>query len=107
MSALLLNADAHEVREGACLYRALDDGRELAVYRMLPGQFRLTIGDQGDGGYDNGWCFHAANLPDLIVLVAEWDGAGDPPGPWYRDLETGRRREFDAEGNVVREFVRR
>lgn len=96
---------AAAVRAGAVGYRALDDGRELVVYPMLPGQHRLAVGTQGDGGYDDAWCFHA--LADVLPSLEAWDGAGDPPGRWYRHIGSGRRRRHDADGNVIHEEVRR
>lgn len=104
MADLLVGAEAGAVREGAVLYRALDDGRELMAVQMLPGQHRLILGEQDAPTHDDAWCYH--DVGDVLVAVAHWDGVGDPPGLWYRHIGSGRRREFDAAGNVTKEEVR-
>lgn len=95
-----------EARSGTVAYRITEDGVELTLYPMIMGQVRLCVGEPDAATYDKAWCFHSAAA--AAVTVATWDGVGDkPPGPWYRDLQTGERREFDADGNVVREWVQR
>lgn len=98
-------AAAAEIRAGAVLYRALEDGRELVVYPMLPGQHRLTIGDQGSQIYADAWCY--PNVVYTAEALVMWDGQGDPPGPWFRHIGSGRRRRFNEIGDVVEEYVLR
>ena len=69
-----------ESRPRASAYRALPDGRELVVYRMLF-TWRLCLGDQEAQTYDRHWCFHTS---EEAVRALEWDGNGDPPGAWIK-----------------------
>lgn len=93
-------------RPGSLASRVLRDGMELTLYPMIPGQVRLCYGEAGAPVFDRAWCFHDAEA--AMRVVETWDGGSDkPPGPWYRDLQTGERRELDAEGNVIREWVAR
>jgi hypothetical protein len=77
-------ADAASVippgRERCAAYRALPDGRELVVYRMLF-TWRLCLGDQGSMVYDRHWCFPVAEFETVRAVVESWDGDGEPPGP--------------------------
>jgi hypothetical protein len=80
-----------EDRPGSLFHRVLEDGvTELTVYPMTFGKARLCIGLVGDGGYDDGWCYED---PLMAIRAAEtWDGRGDPPVGWHRQISTGRRR---------------
>lgn len=90
---------------GALAYRKLDDGRELTLYPGIMGTVRVCIGGRDGVTYDDAWCF--VKPSDGIAAVEHWDGEGDPPGPWFRNIGTGRRREHDASGRIVREYVLR
>jgi hypothetical protein len=90
---------------GALRYRPLDDGRCLVLYRMMPGQIRMTIGAQDAGTYDDFWCFHG--LPNALETFTSWDGSGECPGRWYRHGSTARRRDYDENGELIREYVMR
>ena len=91
-------------RDGSLVSRLLDDGRELTVYPQIF-TTRLCIGDPELNVYDDAWCYH--HPFDALVAAAEWDGEGDPPGPWHRHIGSGRRREYDSNGEVLREYVQR
>ena len=105
MSDVLINEEAAAIRPDCVLYRALDDGRELVVYPLIMGQHRMAIGAQDVEVYDDAFCYHS--FFDVLGPVAEWEGDGDPPGRWFRHIGSGRRRKYDAAGNVIAEKVMR
>ncbi len=41
----------------------------------------LFINVEEDG---NDGCYHYENYAEATIALAEWDGAGDPPGPWIK-----------------------
>jgi hypothetical protein len=95
-------ADGARPRPGA-LFQQIHDGTEVIVYPMTFGKARVVVCDAGSDYVDRGWCF--ADPVAAVVAVDGWDGEGDPPGPWHRAVHDGRRREFDGNGQVVREWV--
>jgi hypothetical protein len=70
-------------REGCIGYRALDDGRELTLYRMIF-TWRLCLGAQGSQTYDRHWCYALEDFTDAVRVLAHWDGTGDPPGSFVK-----------------------
>jgi hypothetical protein len=86
------------------LYRKeLDDGREIVVYPMLFTD-RLCIGVAGDGGYERAWCYprlHPAGQTTAVIAAEAWDGEGDPPVGWIKEVGTERRR---VDGDPEREY---
>lgn len=87
-------------RLGSLHTRVLEDGRELTVYPMTFGKARLCIGPAGEPFYDDGWCY--ADPAVAIEAAKTWDGEGDPPAGWHRQLSTGRRR---TDGDPAKEYV--
>lgn len=77
-------------RPGNIFYKALDDGREIVVYPMMF-TARLCVGLQDDYGYSRAWCYPSAGR--AIMAASEWDGEGDPPDGWIKEVGTERRRE--------------
>lgn len=79
---------------GALAMRELPDERLLAVYPMSYGKARLVICADADAfEYYDGWCYQC---PDVALFaLAVWDGDGDPPIGWHRELSTGRRRDLN------------
>lgn len=85
---------------GALYVRDLPNGDEIVVHRMIY-TTRICVGEQGGFGYRRAWCYPN---PAVAVLAAEaWDGEGDPPDGWVKEVGTERRRvggdperEFDA-----------
>lgn len=82
---------------GAVFWRLDGHGREITVYPMTFGNARLCISEAGDDAILDGFCYQSdANGDGLTKAIrggAEWDGEGnDPPGGWYRNPQTGRRR---------------
>jgi hypothetical protein len=88
---------------GALYHRYFDDGlTEVAVYPMTFGKARVCVGLVGDGMFTDGWCYERAGM--AIEAAKAWDGEGDPPDGWHRQLSTGRRR---TDGDPEQEYVRR
>lgn len=84
-------------RQGYLYERDLDDEKRVFVIRMLF-TFRVAIGT--DQWIDDGWCY---NDPAIAIAAAvAWDGDGDPPDGWHRQISTGRRR---PDGEPGREYV--
>lgn len=87
-----------EFREGVEFSRIDRAGREIVVYRMAFGNARLCISEAGSDCYIDAWCYQTegrfSGLLKAIDGGSQWDGEGnDPPGGWYRNPMTGRRRE--------------
>jgi hypothetical protein len=70
-------------RENAVAYRALPDGTELTLYRMIY-TWRLCYGAQGFQTYDRHWCYALENFQDALSALELWDGTGDPPGSFVK-----------------------
>jgi hypothetical protein len=84
------------VIDGSLYTRELPDGRTVSVWRMLYTD-RLCIGF-GELGYDRAWCYpHGLAVP----AAEEWDGDGDPPDGWVKEVGTERRR---IDGDPAKEF---
>lgn len=89
--------------EGFVYRRELDDGREIVVYPMLFTD-RVCIGLTGEHGYDRAWCYpkeHPMGRSIATAAAEEWDGEGDPPEGWIKEVGTERRR---PDGDPAREF---
>lgn len=92
--------------EGAVFWRRTEDDFEIVVYPMLMGNARLCIGEPDDGAMLNAWCYQTdkrqSGLQKAVLGGAIWNGEGDdPPGGWYRNPQTGRRR---PDGDPKKEF---
>jgi hypothetical protein len=88
-------------RPEALYWRALPDGYEITVYRMLTNT-RVCFGEQGEwGGIINAYCYR--DLSRALEAAAVWDGTGDPLDGWHRNPHTGRRRE---DGDPSKEYWR-
>ena len=73
--------------QGYLYPRRLPSGTWIAVQ-----QFLFTWGlmvDLDETGYQYRFCYE--HLHDALWAVRNWDGTGDPPGPWIK--EKGRRGE--------------
>lgn len=83
---------------GAVFWRKVESGDQLVVYPMLLGNARLCIfQDDSLGTMLDAWCYQTdmgdPGLRKAIWGASEWNGEGDdPPGGWYRNPLTGRRR---------------
>lgn len=82
----------------AYAHRDLPDGRTITVYQMIF-TWRLCIGQTDDDvGYDRAWCYEPRFKADMEDALHTWDGEGDPPGRWLKEVGTERRRHFDEVG---------
>ena len=64
-------------------------GMELVVYDMLFNH-RICLGPKDDDFYDRGFCFPKGGY--AVVAALTWNGEGDPPGPWIKEVGTQRYR---------------
>ena len=67
--------------------RALPEGLEVVVVSMIYND-RLCFGESGSEGYTRGFCFPKDG--SAIEAAKTWDGEGDPPGPWIKEVGTSR-----------------
>ena len=67
-----------------------NDGMELVVYDMLFNH-RICVGPKDTDFYERGFCFPKGG--HAVIACATWDGTGDPPGPWIKEVGTQRYRE--------------
>lgn len=93
---------------GAVFWRLTEDGYEITVYPMTFGNARICISESGSDAMLDAWCYQSDRSGDglskAVRGASEWDGKGnDPPGGWYRNPQTGRRREG---GDATKELVR-
>lgn len=66
--------------------RRLDDGRWVALLKMLFTTGLFVGIDQS--GYQTRFCYE--HMSDAIAALIEWDGIGDPPGPWIKEKPSDR-----------------
>lgn len=93
---------ADAARRELVAVRPLPDGRELTIQRMGPGWGRLTVGPvPSHGRYDDAWDYPTEKL--ALAAMEVWDGHGDPPDGWTRNLNSNRRRPG---GDPAREYIR-
>ena len=66
--------------QGYVALRIMPDGHLAGVSRFL---FTYGLCTKVDWeGYGARWCFK--DPMDAVRALAEWDGQGDPPGPWIK-----------------------
>lgn len=84
--------------------RVLDNGLQIDVCAMTFGKARLCVGiaPTREHGYEDGWCYEDAVV--ALAAAETWDGEGDPPDGWHRQISTGRRR---TDGDPEQEYVHR
>jgi hypothetical protein len=89
-------------RPEAIYYRALPDGMEVCVYRMLF-SWRVCFGEQGTwGGIVNAYCY---SDPARAIFAARlWTGEGDPADGWHKHVMSHRARR---DGDPAREYDQR
>lgn len=85
---------------GSISHRDLDNGRVLVLYPMIY-TYRLCLGWQGDEGYSRAWCYDPLMLDDAGHDLMFWNGEGDPPGRWQKEVGTERRRHYNAAGEEI------
>jgi hypothetical protein len=89
-----------ELCHGADYYRETDDGHAIVVYPLVMGTVRVVVGPAGEPFYDDAWCY--ADPVAGLLAAACWDGKGDPPEGWFRNINSRRRRPA---GDPALEFV--
>jgi hypothetical protein len=89
-------------RPEAIYYRALPDGLEITVYRMLFNH-RVCFGEQGEwGGVIDAYCYPT---PDRAIMAATlWNGEGEPLVGWTKHVMSHRYR---PNGDPAREYDQR
>lgn len=73
--------------DGVLYHRDLGDGNGVWVYSMMFND-RVVFGPQHKNWYDRGFCFPKDG--SAFVAAEVWDGTGDPPGPWIKEVGTDR-----------------
>jgi len=66
--------------------RRIRDGPVIGVCPMWS-TFGLMVGCD-DGSYQSRYCYEDA--ADVAIAFRQWDGTGDPPGPWIKHKGAGR-----------------
>lgn len=80
-------------RQWSLCCRTLSDGCVIHLVPMLY-SVRLTIGtplDNDLGCLTDGWDYAKTEGIAAMLAAATWSGQGDPPGPWIKQLSTGRQ----------------
>lgn len=87
--------------DGAKWHRVIgsgpNEGGVVAVFRMIFND-RICFGAPGDmTGFNRAFCFpRSPGCHVAIAAAKEWDGTGDPPGPWIKESGTERHRNPQA-----------
>jgi hypothetical protein len=77
--------------------RDLENGTTLYLTEMLF-NVRLVQGPTGWLTFDRGWCYDRRLLAPAMHDAMNWDGEGDPPGPWMKAVHSGVwRGQFQCE----------
>lgn len=98
----LTELEVEAAQRGLAAVRDLDDGRELTIQVIGAGQGRLTIGPRPSHGmYED--AFDYQSVAEAWRAMNEWDGHGDAPTGWFRNLGTDRRR---TGGDPDQEYIR-
>lgn len=72
--------------EGYDGVRQLPDGTWIGILPMIM-TFGLFVGLQ-EYGYERRYCYEHGE--DAWTACQEWDGKGDPPGPWIKEKPSDR-----------------
>lgn len=69
-----------------------------------PFNYRLTVSKKDLNSYDDMWCYE--HYVDALVAFALWNPTCmEEPLGWIRNPTTGRRRAYDDEGRITREWI--
>lgn len=77
------------------LRRDVDAGT-IYVYEMI---FTTRVGIGDETSIERAWCYQ--NRERALEAVRTWDGNGDPPDGWIKEVGTERRR---VNGDPAREY---
>jgi hypothetical protein len=72
--------------------RLLPSGWRMHLRKMI---FTVRLGishphDEAIGDTD-GWDYVRRDTVEAMIAFLAWDGEGDPPGPWIKNINTGRQ----------------
>lgn len=74
--------------EGSLAEHEVGDEHIVVVYRFIYND-RVCFGRKDDPwGHDRAFCFPQDG--SAFTAATEWDGTGDPPGPWIKEVGTDR-----------------
>jgi len=73
-------------KNGYIAWREMPDGTVNGVMKFLF-TYGLMIG-LDIVGYQRRYCY--SNIGDAMLALANWDGEGDPPGPWIKEKPSER-----------------
>ena len=97
-----MNESADNDDDYFLLRRETPNGRKIALQRFI-----FTIGllvDVTADSYGDRYCYD--NFFDAAIAALEWNGEGDPPGPWLKHKGRGIDRpnpKFFKGVKIVRE----
>lgn len=81
---------AYQEATEAIYVREIDDGWVISVLRMAFSD-RVCLGRIEDTStYDEGWCYPDRSM--ALRAAQAWNGEGDPPDGWIKQVPTGRCR---------------
>jgi hypothetical protein len=81
-----------EFLKSVLFHRKLEDGPWAGKYILVLDMIynhRIVIAEWGSVWYERPFCFRKEGKP-AIEAAQVWNGEGDPPGPWIKDVEEGR-----------------
>lgn len=91
---------AYQEATEAIYVREIDNGWAVAVLRMAFSD-RVVLGRIEDHfGYEDAWCYPDRAL--ALHAAQTWNGRGDPPDGWIKQISTGRCR---VDGDPKRESI--
>lgn len=68
--------------------RQVSDTHSIYIYRMMYND-RIVYGPTNSPVWDRGFCYPQGH-PDIQQAFQQWDGTGDPPGAWIKEVGTQR-----------------
>lgn len=88
-----LGTKAYQLSEGNSLgYKDCENGLEIFLYPM-GANVRVCVGLIDSQFIDKAWCYDRSKITELKSVLTQWNGIGDPPDGWHREVNTGRRRD--------------
>jgi hypothetical protein len=89
--------------DGCCGYKILPDGRAVSVWMIQFGNYGLHLSSSLTWGvYDDIFAYRLEET--ALEEMEKWNGIIEP-SRWDRHLPTARRREYDKDGTLIREWV--
>lgn len=66
---------------------AMHNGRMFGLMDMLL-TTAILVNIDNEGNYERRYCYERRE--DAVLAFLEWDGEGDPPGPWIKEKPSER-----------------